>query len=134
MPLFTLRLLLLTGLLALLLAGIGCLTDASHPAFSFGWWALLFFGVITWLTGWMGLRSLKQSARGFVTAVSATVMIKLLASAAFVATYAWITKPDSPVFIIPFFVLYVVFTVFEIREVIAAQKRHASSSGTSQSA
>lgn len=124
---FTLRLLALAAVAAILLAGAGWLLGYNHPAIVFGWWALLFFLFITLFTGWLGLNALRQSARGFVAAVSSMVMIKLLASAAFVAGYALWMHPESPVFIIPFFVLYVLFTVFEIRQLIGAQK-HAGNS------
>ncbi|MCS6990258.1 MAG: hypothetical protein NZL95_00140 [Chitinophagales bacterium] len=110
---------LLSGIAALAALALGW----AHPAIRLCWWALIFFLFITALTGWMGLRALHQSARGFVTSVSLMVTAKLLGSALFVALYAWLTKPQSPMFIIPFFILYIFFTVFEIRELIIAQKR-----------
>ena len=92
---------------------------------TFTWISLLFFFAVTAITLYIGLKGLEKSAYGFVASVNGIVLIKLLLSAALVVLYVVIERPKEPKFIIPFFFFYFVFTVFEIRQLLIAQKRKA---------
>lgn len=89
---------------------------------TFTWISLFFFFAVTAITLYVGLRGLEKSAYGFVASVNGIVLIKLLLSAALVILYVVIERPHEPKFIIPFFFFYFVFTVFEIRQLLIAQK------------
>jgi hypothetical protein len=107
-------------------AAVVALANLLVPFFTsfsvFTWMSLGFFFIITLLTGYMGFRGLEKSAHGFVASVNGMVVLKLFLSAAFIVVYVVFTHPDGPAFVVSFFVLYVIFTVFEIRELVLAQK------------
>jgi len=108
--------------LAVIIAVVNYFIPLFQPFQNFTWLSLAFFFIVTLLTGYVGLRGLEKSAHGFVASVNGMVVLKLFMSVIFIITYVVIAKPNSAVFITSFFILYVVFSVFEIRELIMAQK------------
>jgi len=102
------------------------IADFAVPMFasyqSFTWLALIFFFLLNGVTGFIGFRALKKSPHGFVASVNGIVALKILLCVVFVVIYMVVAQPNSGLFIISFFILYVIYTVFEIRELIAAQK------------
>src|ERR1043165_543689 len=131
---FLIRLIFISLLLAVVIA----IVNFSVPFFNsfqyFSWSALGFFFLLTLITGRTGFRSFEKSPHGFVASVNGIVLIKLVLSVAFVIAYLWIAKPGRPDFIISFFILYVIYTEFEIRELIFAQKRKVQQQKLSQNA
>lgn len=119
---FLLKLTLLSTGTAVMIA----LANMLFPFFTqfqqFTWLSLVFFFLVTLLTGYIGFRGLTKSAHGFVASVNGMVVIKLFLSAAFVIGYVVISRPEGPAFVVSFFILYVIYTVFELREMILAQK------------
>lgn len=120
---FVISLLILTLIMALISAVVNYLVPFFHSIQNFTWFSLAFFFGLTIITGYIGFRSLEKSAYGFVAGVNGIVLLKLMLSVGFLIVYIVITKPGTPYFIISFFVFYIIYTVFEIRQLIIAQRR-----------
>lgn len=116
------KLIICTAGMALIVALLSYLFPAMAGFQSFTWIALIFFSLITALTLYIGLTGLEKSNYGFVASVNGIVLVKLMLSVVLVLAYVLIAKPKDPVFIIPFFLFYIVFTVFEIWQLLMAQK------------
>lgn len=121
---FISKLLTLTVVCAVVIAVLNYFIPFFNGFRNFSWAALIYFFLLTALAGYIGILSLNKSAHGFVASVNGIVMIKLLFSAGFVIAYALIAKPNRPDFVISFFLLYVVYTFFLVREFIIAQKKY----------
>ena len=116
------RLFILTLIIAIILIPLNYFIPLLASFQQFTWLSLIFFFIITLITVYIGLRGLEKSGHGFVASVNGIVMIKLFFCAGLVIVYMLIARPGNATFILPFFLFYVLFTVFEIREVLKAQK------------
>ena len=89
----------------------------------FAWICYVFFTLLTFLT--LYITSLSQKAS---TPVKGTYMIlgamgiKFLFSMFLILAYLLAVRPDNPRFILPFFILYLVFTVVETRYLLMMTK------------
>ena len=119
---FAAKLTILTAALAVIILVMNYLLPFLQSFQDFTWFSLLFFFLVTLVTGYIGFRSFEKTAHGFVSSVNGMMMLKLFLCIIFIIVYVVIAKPHSPVFISSFFFLYLIYTVFEIRELIAAQK------------
>lgn len=120
------KLMVLTIVLAIAIL-VANYSVALFKAFeTFTWSCLAFFFIVTVATLYMGLKGLEKSSHGFVATVNGIVMIKLFLSVGLVIGYLLLAKPNNGWFILPFFVFYIVFTVFEIRELLKGQKLKAA--------
>jgi hypothetical protein len=119
---FAAKLTILTAALALIIAVMNYLSPFLQSFQNFTWFSLLFFFLVTLITGYIGFRSFEKTAHGFVSSVNGMMMIKLFLCIIFIIAYVVIAKPKTVVFISSFFFLYLIYTVFEIRELILAQK------------
>ena len=110
---FTKQLLILATLTGLFITGAIFLIppDYISPTLPF---LLVFFTASTLLSFYFLEKKLKASASRFVTAFMANSMIRLMLYLAVIVVYALANRPDSVNFIISFFILYVVFTAFEV--------------------
>jgi hypothetical protein len=124
----------LTAGLAILIEIVDLLVPFFFSIRIFTWFSLLFFFLVTIITGYIGFRSLEKSPHAFVASVNGIVFLKLAFSVGFVVSYLLIAKPGKPDFIISFFILYVIYTVFEVRQLIIAQKRKIQQQKLSQNA
>ncbi len=107
-----------------LLAAFGLIWIPSMLPFQvFTWIALVFFFLVTTISLYIGLKGLEKSSYGFVASVNGIVLLKLMLSVMLIIVYMLITKPEDPVFIVPFFLFYIFFTVFEVRELLIAQNK-----------
>lgn len=107
-----------------LLAAFGLIWIPSMLPFQvFTWIALVFFFLVTTVSLYIGLKGLEKSSYGFVASVNGIVLLKLMLSVMLIIVYMLITKPEDPVFIVPFFLFYIFFTVFEVRELLIAQNK-----------
>lgn len=70
----------------------------------------------------------QKNARGFSTVFLSTMMIKLLIYMAFILVYLLVDKTNAINFVLTFFVLYLVFTAFEVREISIFLKKNQNSS------
>ncbi|MEO6167372.1 MAG: hypothetical protein ABIO46_05925 [Chitinophagales bacterium] len=116
------RLIIYTAAIAFIVALATYLIPAMASYQNFTWISLAFFSLITALTLYIGIKGLEKNSYGFVASVNGIVLVKLMLSVVLVLTYVLIARPKDPKFIIPFFVFYILFTVFEIRELLMAQK------------
>lgn len=120
---FIILLIILTTIMMVIIALVNYFIPFFHAFQNFTWFSLAFFFILTVITGYIGFGSLEKGAYGFVASVNGIVLLKLMLSVGFLITYLVIARPDSPYFIISFFVFYIIYTVFEIRQLIIAQKR-----------
>ena len=131
---FIIMLIVVTAGMAMVIAIVNALIPFFLSIQVFTWLSLTFFFVLTIITGYIGVRSLEKSAHGFVASVNGIVLLKLLLSVGFIITYVLVAKPHTPNFIISFFILYVFYTVFEIRQLIILQKKKIRREKLSQNA
>ena len=98
--------------LALLVATHFIIDVLEHLTFVVS--SYLFFVVFCIFIYWMGQRS-TQSRAGeyFLYIIVINVFVKLIASFLMVFIYAKYAEPDNKWFVIPFLIVYLVFTVFE---------------------
>lgn len=116
------RLIIYSAAIAVLVVIAGLLFPAIASFQDFTWLSLIFFSLLTALTLYIGLRGLEKSSYGFVASVNGIVLLKLMLSVILVLLYVIFVKPKEPLFILPFFLFYILFTVFELRELLLAQK------------
>ena len=131
---FIIQLVILTVGTAVLIAIANYFIPFFQALQNIMWISLAFFFMLTIITGYLGFRSIEKNAYGFVSNVNGMVMLKLFFCVAFVVTWLLIAKPGKPDFVIPFFILYVIFTVFEIRQLVMAQKRQSQQQKLSKNA
>ena len=108
--------------MAFIVALVSYLVPAMASFQIFTWISLAFFSLITALTLYIGLKGLEKNSYGFVASVNGIVLVKLMLSVVLVLVYVLIERPKDPKFIIPFFIFYILFTIFEVREILMAQK------------
>ena len=110
---FTKQIFLLAIITGLVITGVILFLPASYisPALPF---LLVFFTAATLLSFYFLQKKLDASPTRFVTSFMAISMIRLLLYLAIIVVYALTNRPDSVNFIISFFILYVIFTVFEV--------------------
>jgi len=94
----------------------------SHlPPFSWSCW--LFFIVFSQAVFFFGLRAARSSNRhDFTNASMGFIFFKMMLSVGFVFVYVKLSKPPDALFIIPFFINYLFFTIFETRFMILLGK------------
>lgn len=78
----------------------------------FTWSSFLFFALLTPFITWMGLRSNKtKTEMGSANMMLGATMLQFVLSIAFVLIYTLIVRPTSLWFVLPFFALYIAYTV-----------------------
>ena len=108
-----------TFITQLLLIFGGCsLLNLTVPPFStyapFSWGSLILFANLTVLMYVGAARSVVSSNKNqFTTVFLGCTMLKMLISLSFVLYYKVRTNPTGTVFIVPFLMIFVVFTIFE---------------------
>jgi hypothetical protein len=85
---------------------------AGHEWFSWGGWGA--FILLVALSFYAGRRSaLSANKNDFTNLVIGLSMGKMMAAAMGVILYAKVVQPQSKLFIVPFFIVYAIFTVYE---------------------
>lgn len=80
----------------------------------FAWGTLVFFILFTLLAFWYGNMAARSSNKHqFTNAFMGLTMIKMLFSLMIVVGYFFLAKPSDKLFIVPFFGIYLIYTVFE---------------------
>jgi hypothetical protein len=116
------RLTICTAAMAVLVAAANYFIPFFDSFQLFTWLSLAFFFVVTVITLYIGMSGLEKSSYGFVASVNGIVLIKLMLSVALVIGYMLVERPHQAHFIIPFFFFYIVYTIFEVQQLLAAQK------------
>lgn len=75
---------------------------------------LVFFTAATLISFYFLQKKIESTPSGFVTAFMANSIIRLLGYLIVIVIYAFTNKPDAVNFIISFFILYIIFTAFEV--------------------
>ncbi len=88
-----------------------------------GWISIVFF--ILWSAVMFFSIHKKDNSKPntFINAVMVFTMGKLMLSAILIIVYFKIANPPSKIFILPFFVIYVVYTIFETRFMMKIGKK-----------
>jgi len=94
----------------------------SHlPPFSWSCWLL--FVAFSQAVFFFGLRAAQSTNRhDFTNASMGFIFFKMMLSVGFVFIYVKLTQPTDALFIIPFFINYLCFTIFETRFMILLGK------------
>lgn len=80
----------------------------------FAWGTLGFFILFTVLAFWYGgVAARSSNNHQFTNAFMGLTMIKMLFSLMIVVGYFFLAKPSNKLFIVPFFGVYLIYTVFE---------------------
>jgi len=78
------------------------------------WWSIICFVILSSTIYFLVERSMKLTGgKGVIDLVIFNVLIKLVFSFGFVALYVHQNQPQEKLFIVPFLMTYLVFTVFE---------------------
>ncbi|MEM6723589.1 MAG: hypothetical protein AAF598_06095 [Bacteroidota bacterium] len=95
--------------------GLFYLIPSLQPFLGFGWVTWLVFTVISYLMYLLGKRSVSSNQKGaFINMSMFFNGLKIGVSIILVLCYLRLFKPASQLFLIPFFLVYVLFTIFEI--------------------
>lgn len=94
------------------------LSILSAPAFEFfqpfryfTWASLVFFFGLTLFSGYYNSRSIKKPF--FFNIYLGTMALKFFLSLVFVLVFLFGFKPESKMFVIPFFLLFIIYKAFE---------------------
>ncbi len=111
---FYLQLLLVSAVSTFLVWGLTTLTPLGDYQ-DLGWISILFFALISVGMYYLGQRAADSSNKNdFTNAVLGFIISKLLLSIAIIAVYLFTVQPASNFFVLPFFVVYLLFTIFEV--------------------
>lgn len=104
---------LLTLAAAALLYGLSFYPPLS-PYFDFGLLCLFFFLLLSLLMYFTGRRAAVSAQRGFFTQlILVFTIVKMFLSVVLVFVYFKVRQPDSNWFLLPFFLVYLIYTIFE---------------------
>lgn len=78
------------------------------------WWSLTLFIAISWLMYVLGKRAAKSPDKYFFNnVIIGSMLFKMIFSVAVLLIYKKTFHPEGKTFLIPFFIAYFVFTIFE---------------------
>ena len=78
------------------------------------WWSLTLFIVISWLMYVLGKRAANSPDKYFFNnVIIGSMLFKMIFSVAVLLIYKKTFHPEGKIFLIPFFIAYFVFTIFE---------------------
>lgn len=111
------RFLLYLGIVSLCTA-IGLFLLNLSPGFqvhaAFAWGTLGFFILFTLLAfGYGSMAARSSNKHQFTNAFMGLTMVKMLFSLMIVVGYFFLAKPTDKLFIVPFFGIYLIYTIFE---------------------
>lgn len=80
-----------------------------------GWLSLLFFILLCTFMFFTGrAAALSQNKNAFTNAFLGFLMLKLFLCGGLMIGYLKLTEPDTKLFVLPFFGLYIIYTTFEV--------------------
>lgn len=110
---FLWQLTLITAATALLLSAMHRLPEFYENRL-LSWLSLAFFLVLSFLMFALGRRTAAAANKSaFIGTVMAFVFGKMLLSILLIALYSQEFRPESRYFVVPFFLVYLVYTIFE---------------------
>lgn len=119
------KLLVLTALLTLLIIVYHLLTPVSlHSSLAF--YLPLFFFAIMAISHFVSIRIIQKNIKYFVNVYMVSAFARLIIYMVVVFLYVIKKPPDMINFVLIFFVLYIVFTAFEVREMNRSIRKTSS--------
>ena len=111
---FLFQLLIITGLSALGLWGLMEGVSDLRPYQALGWISLGGFTLLSGLMFWAGRSAaLSKNKNDFTSAVLGFTMGKMFLAVIIIYAYLKLAQPTDKLFVIPFFGVYLVYTIFE---------------------
>lgn len=111
---FFLQLTIITGLCALGLWGLMEGVPDLRPYQALGWISLGGFTLLSGFMFWAGRNAaLSENKNNFTSAVLGFTMGKMFLAIIIVYAYMQLAQPADKLFVIPFFGVYLVYTIFE---------------------
>lgn len=89
----------------------------------FGWASILFFVVWSSIMFFSIHKKDNSKPYTFINAVMVFTMGKLILSAILIVVYFKVANPVSKIFVLPFFVIYIIYTIFETRFMMKLGKK-----------
>ncbi len=71
-------------------------------------------------------KSILENKKGFTAAFMLTVSIKLMVYLAFIVICLLIDRSHAIVFVLTFFLLYICFTIFEVKQILGCLKKQST--------
>ncbi len=84
---------------------------------------ILFFFAISVITYYLAIKAFSHKTSRYANFFMITVFAKLILYVSIIIIYAFINAGDIVSFILTFFIVYFLFTIFETIEIFKAQKR-----------
>jgi len=107
---------------AIVLLGVHQVPACQHlPPFSWSCWLFfIVFSIIVYAMGYQSARS--PNRQKFTNTTVGFIFYKMMLSVAFVFIYVKVMEPTDSLFLIPFFIIYLCFTIFETHFMIKLGK------------
>lgn len=101
------------------LAGLHCALVFSFPTFgafqNLFWFSQIFFAAICIASFYGGKHFVRQRNKNvFLQFIMMLIFFRLIASAAIIIGYFKLFIPESKAFLLPFFLVYLAYTIFEV--------------------
>lgn len=123
---FLLRLIIFAALVSFLAAILAYLLPSGTVTRTLPFQVVFFMGM-TWIITWYLIRATEKSFIKFVNAYMAVTGLKLLLLILVAVGYALLNRPDAVQFLAAFFMLYLLFTGFEVYTVLSLSRRQKRS-------
>ncbi len=128
---FWLLLLIVTVVTVLLLALLDKFLPASESLSRFTVWCVLAFICINVVAYYVGRRAVRSKSRfRFIQAMMMLILLKMMICIGLVVLHVEINHPVSKLFVVPFLMIYLIFTLFEIFVLERMARTHTPSSST----
>ena len=90
------------------------LVSKLHYYNSMGFWSIFLFSLISFVLFFLGQQAAKSTNKLlFNNVIMASVFLKMMAAVVILLVYKKVNHPESNVFLIPFFIAYFFFSIFE---------------------
>jgi len=114
-PIYFLRQLVLVSVVSIMVILALGQFAAVAPFIDLAWWSMVIFTLLNVVMyGWSYQISKNNQKHQFVNVFMSFTFFKLFSSFGLVAFYFFKTGPNSKLFVLPFFAIYLVYTIFEV--------------------
>lgn len=88
----------------------------TGPYSQLGWFSILMFSCLSGVVFLLGKKTVDHPVRTrFIGVTIANMMLKMFFSIALILVYYKWKGPQSPYFILPFIIIYLIYTIFETK-------------------
>lgn len=99
-------------------------SGANHLVNPYVWFLQGYLIIVTGLTYLISSKGIKDNLMDFQNFVMASIGIRFFLSAIIIVLYIYFVKSDSISFLTNFFILYLLYTSFEIKSVLTNLRAH----------